>query len=298
MAGRMHNLAGAPSAPPPGRPLDMHDAIFSQHYRQGEGYYMNRPHGTATWLMFYTMRGYGWFRSPAREVETASPRDVHLYPPGRAQEYGAVAHTGWDFHWVHFIPRPTWAPLLALAPVAAIPGLLRARASSTVTHRRLLTAFEDLHRDAMVTGANAQELAFNALERVLLLVREGRAGQPGRTTDPRIQRILEAIAMAPAGRYTLAGLARSVQLSPSRLAHLFKASTGTTLFETVINTRLREATNLLRMGTARVQEVATRAGFNSPFYFSRRFTLKYGISPSEYRIRSLRGQAGVGRSKP
>lgn len=47
--------------------------------------------------------------------------------------------------------------------------------------------------------------------------------------------------------------------------------------------KMREARRLLAMGDFRVNEVASRLGFSSPFYFSRRFRTFFGVSPSEYR---------------
>ena len=52
--------------------------------------------------------------------------------------------------------------------------------------------------------------------------------------------------------------------------------------------KMREAKRLLEVGDLRVNEVASRLGFSSPFYFSRRFRTFFGMSPSECR------QAGEG----
>ncbi len=47
--------------------------------------------------------------------------------------------------------------------------------------------------------------------------------------------------------------------------------------------KMREARRLLETGDYRVNEVASRLGFSSPFYFSRRFRTFFGVSPSKYR---------------
>ncbi|RLE32183.1 MAG: hypothetical protein DRJ61_10185 [Acidobacteria bacterium] len=47
--------------------------------------------------------------------------------------------------------------------------------------------------------------------------------------------------------------------------------------------KMREARRMLETGEYRVNEVASRLGFSSPFYFSRRFRTFFGVSPSEYR---------------
>lgn len=64
------------------------------------------------------------------------------------------------------------------------------------------------------------------------------------------------------------GLTEVFDCSPSRLITAMK---------------MREARRLLETGDFRVNEVASRLGFSSPFYFSRRFRTFFGVSPSEYR---------------
>lgn len=56
--------------------------------------------------------------------------------------------------------------------------------------------------------------------------------------------------------------------------------------------KMREARRMLETGEYRVNEVASRLGFSSPFYFSRRFRTFFGVSPSEYRQATERMTAG------
>ncbi len=49
--------------------------------------------------------------------------------------------------------------------------------------------------------------------------------------------------------------------------------------------RLKKAEELLSAGQHTVSEVAYLSGFNDPFYFSRCFKARFGVSPSHYRDR-------------
>ncbi len=51
--------------------------------------------------------------------------------------------------------------------------------------------------------------------------------------------------------------------------------------------RLKEAAELLRLGSFTVSEVGFKVGFKDPFYFSRRFKEQYGESPSVYQKNNL-----------
>ncbi len=78
-------------------------------------------------------------------------------------------------------------------------------------------------------------------------------------------------------------IATEAGLSASRLQQRFHARYGVSLQQSVERHRLEEARYWLLHGGLRVAEVATRTGFDDPFYFSRRFRRYFGVSPSQYR---------------
>ena len=81
----------------------------------------------------------------------------------------------------------------------------------------------------------------------------------------------------------VAFLATHVGLSESRFAHLFARVFGITPMAYVERVRMEEAKALLAGGTAPVHAIACRVGYESEFYFSRRFKKHAGVAPSGYR---------------
>ena len=286
MAKNIHDPAVHPNLPPRlGRENPVDPADFaSARFDQGERYQTWRSRGTRTWLLFWTVAGGGWFRAADRRVvAAASPGDLHLYRPGVPQEYGTRPGGRWGFHWVHFPARPAWTTRLAWPQVAGVAGLGRLHVTSAAVRRRMEDVFGELHRDLRLGGGWRADLAVNALERILILAREGLDAPGGRVPDPRIQAAVERIVTRPAERTTVAALAAAVHLSPSRFAHLFKAQTGQSVIEAVLRSRLAEGAQLLRLTPAPVKEIAETLGFSSPFHFSNRFRARYGVSPRAWR---------------
>lgn len=76
-------------------------------------------------------------------------------------------------------------------------------------------------------------------------------------------------------------------VNPSYLSHIFKKDTGESFVEYVTNVRLNKAMELLRMGfldeniTFNVTTVARQVGYSDPFYFSKCFKKKFGITPNK-----------------
>ena len=101
--------------------------------------------------------------------------------------------------------------------------------------------------------------------------------------DQRIQIVRSAIEQECRRAWTIAALARLVNLSPSRLRHLFKTETGITPNQFLKEVRLAEAEQLLRTTFLRVKEIMNRVGFLDESHFGHEFKKTYGQSPSQYR---------------
>src|SRR4051812_15000416 len=100
--------------------------------------------------------------------------------------------------------------------------------------------------------------------------------------DHRISCAISLIEKRFHRRLTLSEMARSVQLSPSRFRHLFKAQTGVTPAQYLKSVRMREAKKLMRRVYSRVKEVMTNVGLSDKSHFERDFKKAYGLTPAQY----------------
>jgi AraC-like DNA-binding protein len=72
-------------------------------------------------------------------------------------------------------------------------------------------------------------------------------------------------------------------LSPSRLAHLFKETTGISIKYWHNNLRLKLAREQLLGTSDSISKVASNAGYSSQSQFTKSFKKAVGCSPSEFR---------------
>ena len=101
--------------------------------------------------------------------------------------------------------------------------------------------------------------------------------------DFRIQTVLQVIKSDPSAR--ISDLACRVNLSSSRLSHLFKTQTGLSLNDFLANERLERAADLLRETEMRVKEITFSIGYCQEPSFNRAFKKKFNHSPLSYRKR-------------
>ncbi len=77
-------------------------------------------------------------------------------------------------------------------------------------------------------------------------------------------------------------IAKSIDISSSRLSVLFKNEMGCTVNEYITSFRIWKAQLLLREGKYKVYEVADKVGYGTSQYFSQIFYQKVGVSPKEF----------------
>lgn len=101
--------------------------------------------------------------------------------------------------------------------------------------------------------------------------------------DRRIELIIAKIKTDPAAAWDFAALAMLVNLSPSRLRHLFKQETRTTPAQYLKEVRLRRAAKLLRNTFLTIKQVLKQVNLGSNAHFVRDFRKLYGMTPTAYR---------------
>lgn len=101
--------------------------------------------------------------------------------------------------------------------------------------------------------------------------------------DPRLQIVIKLMQDQCHRDIGLSELASSVNLSLSRLHHLFKAEVGTTPGHFLHSLRMERAEELLKFTFLPVKQILVRVGMNDRSHFERDFKKIYGLTPMQYR---------------
>ena len=88
-------------------------------------------------------------------------------------------------------------------------------------------------------------------------------------------------------RLAITQLAGSLNLSPSRLRHLFKSETGLSLKRCLIESRLESGRVLLETSSLSIKEIAMKVGYSHMSHFVRDFRRSYQSPPGHYRKQRL-----------
>lgn len=216
--------------------------------------------------------GHAWLAVDGRQTDMR-PGQLYLIPPHHRIEYGTDREFVLD--WLHFQPL---SPVLdaRLAEFGEVQGL--AQRWQPVTSA-LATFFE---RSEPALACRVHAMLLDVVAEVL----ERLPPEPAspRRLSPALRFMDDHVISAP----SLAAIARTVHLSPEHFHRLFRTQFQTTPFEYLLHRRLAKAYRLLVEGALSVKEVAAACGYNDPYYFSRLFRQRHGVTPREVRC----GKAG------
>ncbi|MGO4350235.1 helix-turn-helix domain-containing protein [Paenibacillus sp. MCAF9] len=251
---------------------EAHGGVFlSGLFDESDSYRYRRPNGISDWLIFFTLEGEGYLRTPAGERRCRKGQ-IGLLRAGIPHEYGTIAGSSWHFYWAHFqkLPEIDYLPKDESIVITIPDGNMRSRVQLT---------FDHILSDSRERASFWQMLCENALRQVILLI----AQQLDKRLDPRIELALQYLSQHMEQPIRIEELARSVGLSLSRLSHLFKQETGTSVVEHLNHLRLQQAALLMEHMGRSATEAALDVGFNNYNHFAALFRKSYGVSPRTYK---------------
>lgn len=192
--------------------------------------------------------------------------EIVICPPGATLRRSMLVPTA--FYFAEFLSEVS-------LPVGKICFQDMRRLSSTYSY------IVEVNRSRHGTAALEME---HLVEDLLFMVgRERGSATPDDSVARQAAAHIEQYACAPG--LSLQDLATDLGISASRLTHRFRAAYGTTPVVYATEVRLAQARRMLVETNETLAVIASRCGYQTPFYFSRIFTHKVGMGPSVYRSR-------------
>jgi AraC family transcriptional regulator len=114
----------------------------------------------------------------------------------------------------------------------------------------------------------------------------------------RLRKVLDRINDSLDENMSLADLADEAGFSRAHFLRMFKAATGTTPHQHLLETRLQAARERLSSTMLSITEIALACGFSSHSHFTRAFRERFGATPTGYRGKGSVLPSGTRPSRP
>lgn len=204
------------------------------------------------------------------------PGEVLVIEPGKSYQYSAEGKT--DYYWVHY----TGYEAFALTKKAVVkPGIKQ----YIGVQQEIIDCFQKLFREFMIHDEASGQLSVCIMREIM--IRTGRCvGVGEENTIPLLE--IEYIHGFFKEDIDVESLAKMEHISCTAFRKIFKEHTGVSPNEYVIKQRISEACRLLSQTEKKINDIAVDVGYRDPYYFSRIFRKKVGVSPMKYRMEKLR----------
>jgi len=231
-------------------------------------------HEFGSFNMSLILEGEGFYELKGVKHEVRAPLII-LQWPGEEMNYG---------------PHSFWRELYLVYPAESedhfVEMGLHERGSWSYS-LRLGKAFEDSRsrfQKGVLEDLGADQLDLMALE--LLVVGRGVAdGASAQSPNPLVAEGLAWMRKNLDGHFELTDFCRNRQVSPSSYRRLWASSQPLPPHATFLQMKMNKAAQGLTETNLRISEVASSLGFDDPLHFSRRFKVRFGMSPRKYRQR-------------
>ena len=246
--------------------------------------------------LFYVLSGKGTFLSEGGEIPLSAD-DLLYYPCGISYHFRPDPADPMAFITVNFDFTGNYGTKELLCPVyteAYDPRLLQpshkeidepcflsafllSEASHLLIYLIKMLAFKNSDI------AYAEELCGSLLRSLLLemLSCKDKSGPK----NPIVNEAMAYIRNNFSEALTNERIAESVKYHPYYIGALFREHLGKTPHEYVDEIRLRHAEQLLLLSDGSIYEISSQCGYKTPEHFTRRFKLRYGMTPTAWRKR-------------
>ncbi|WP_106831568.1 AraC family transcriptional regulator [Parabacteroides pacaensis] len=248
-------------------------------------HYVQKNEGCNYSMLIYCTDGKGWY-SIGGKTYTLAKNQYIILPPDTPYSFGANDNNPWTIYWLHFRGKLSRNFLHSRPdPISILPG-----DDSRLQDR--IQLFEEIY-SCFSMGYIKEYMVYSSLCLYMFLAsfiyidQYRHLALPEHTEISFSARVIRYMQENIGQNISLEQLATYFKYSPSHFSMLFQKETNVSPIHYFIQLKIQKACQYIELTNLKLNEIATKLGFEEPAYFSRIFTKIMGISPSLYRKREM-----------
>ena len=254
-------------------------SVGNMRPRSAKRFYTTRPEGREDYQLLYVADGCAYFDFYGRRQKVEKGYMV-MYWPGESQYYEMYSNDQAEFFWVHF----TGSDAERLLAEWGIPRGQNVFWVGTLSDCRWM--FHQMIRELQTRHAHYDEVARMNLRHLFLLIHRHLTETDEESGADFHGEIIQALSWFERHwreNISIEDYAARNRITSCWFRQKFKAFTGVSPTQYLINLRMTNAMNLIENTDYNIVQIAEATGFDNPSYFRRQFRKHTGMSPSEYK---------------
>lgn len=244
-------------------------------------HFVQKDKGCDYAMLIYCTEGIGWYHIGGKTY-TVEKNQYIIIPPRTPYSFGADEKKPWTIYWLHFRGKLCDSFL----PSHPNPSAILPNEHSRLQDR--IRLFEEIY-SCFSMGYIKEYMLYSSMCLYMFLASFIYLEQyrhyfiPTQKEYPFSSRVVHYMQENIENNITLEQLAAYFKYSPSHFSMLFQKETGTSPINFFIRLKMQKACQYIELTSLKLNDIATKLGFEEPAYFSRIFTKVMGMSPSAYR---------------
>lgn len=242
-------------------------------------------------IVLYTDGDGAWLNNgqlhhaPENTLLVISPDQSHMVQACIRKTYRVMILTFRYRHNNEFL-KQSFSKLSELYTGVKMPDVPSSMLLSRTTKIQLEYRMESL-MDALLKNNKCRQLdiitCFNEMIRDIILFPQDRQLDNKEHSSDYIWEIKHQIETTPEKEFTIENMAKTACMCKEHFIRSFKKRYNVSPGQFILMNRMKKAAELLVNSNLRIQEISSRIGINSIYYFSRLFKKHYRLPPTEYR---------------
>lgn len=242
-------------------------------YPEALYHYKERHEGLTENILLYCVKGSGYVEVNEQQIQLTE-QTAFCLPAHRSHRYFADNTNPWSLFWIHF----------SLADSTLFPFESVVAVESSERHRLIEHHFSELFSLCEKEYNFGNALCASKL--LQLLLSEIYYLQDHQVTDQQnvlLEKSIRFLSLHLQDSLSLADIAEHLGISTSYVSLIFNKYHQQGPIDFLLDLRVEQACKLLRTRGLKTYEVAKEVGYDDPYYFSRMFKKKVGVSPKDFK---------------
>ncbi|MCU7548820.1 AraC family transcriptional regulator [Chitinophagaceae bacterium LB-8] len=262
-----------------GKQVFLHSLFITHigYFPNAQYHFRERMLGCNDYILLYSLSGKGYIESKNGRFALLSNQFI-IIPPNEFHRYQSDLQDPWSIYWVHFSSNQ----LEQLKQEFNVDQFFTP--TDLQYDEQILEIWQQMY-DSLASGYSGISIRYAnlCLYRFLcFFFFPNKKFKSEKKEDP-LERSILYMESNIGKRLQVGEIASYIQYSTSHYTALFKKKTGMTPIDYFIKMKMRYACQMLVQDKLKIKDIALRAGYDDPYFFSKLFKQVTGKSPKEYR---------------